>query len=571
MKMHIFPATGNGKLIKSIKQINIMKKVFILAAAAASMLMASCSKEAGNKVFKAEAEAAAESGKVSLSGLSLRWSAGDQISVYDAASNSGVYALSSGAGTANGEFAHSSGGTVSAAPFSAVYPAAIRTGVSTVSLPATQSSTDGSLQELPMYAVGDDMNLKFYNLCGVVRFRLTASSAASVSSIAVTTNANTNGAATISGSGTSVALSTPSGTSTTTLSVGTPQSIASAHDFYMYLPAGSYSTFNITVTASNYATVTKIATSTITVQRGKITTITLSGLSFGASAPEGAINSRFTINAGGDQVYFSKGNLQYQASTGTWRFATNQWDYVGTQNPYYGDPGGTVAGSDNANISSSYSGWIDLFGWGTSGWNSGANCYQPWSTSGYYADYYPGGSSTNNLTGSYANADWGVNNAISNGGNAPGLWRTLTHEEWDYLFKSRTGCSTVGGTSNGRYALAQVNGVGGVIVFPDSYTHPSGVAAPQNVNGFYLSESWGNNSYSTSDWSVMQTAGAVFLPAAGYRDGTLVCSVGSTGRYWSSSFYNGSRVWYVEIMSIILQMERYYGHAYGNPVRLVRD
>jgi hypothetical protein len=43
----------------------------------------------------------------------------------------------------------------------------------------------------------------------------------------------------------------------------------------------------------------------------------------------GAISGKFTINANGDQVYFSQGNLQYQASTNTWRFAENQWNYVG--------------------------------------------------------------------------------------------------------------------------------------------------------------------------------------------------------------------------------------------------
>ena len=35
------------------------------------------------------------------------------------------------------------------------------------------------------------------------------------------------------------------------------------------------------------------------------------------------------------------------------------------------------------------------------------------------------------------NYDWGVNNAISNGGNEAGLWRTLTIEEWKYLMESR--------------------------------------------------------------------------------------------------------------------------------------
>ena len=73
----------------------------------------------------------------------------------------------------------------------------------------------------------------------------------------------------------------------------------------------------------------------------------------------------FTINDSGDKVAFSKGNLQYQASTDTWRFAENQL---------------SVIGEDNQNISPTYSGWIDLFGWGTSGWDNGNWCYHPCST-----------------------------------------------------------------------------------------------------------------------------------------------------------------------------------------------
>ena len=47
------------------------------------------------------------------------------------------------------------------------------------------------------------------------------------------------------------------------------------------------------------------------------------------AVPAGAINGKFTINAEDNQIYFSKGNLRYQASTGTWRFAESQWNYVG--------------------------------------------------------------------------------------------------------------------------------------------------------------------------------------------------------------------------------------------------
>ena len=81
--------------------------------------------------------------------------------------------------------------------------------------------------------------------------------------------------------------------------------------------------------------------------------------------PDGALPGLFSVSAT-KQVHFSQGNLQYQASTNTWRFAEHQYDYVGTQTAdYCGFYGGNVSGSDNRNISSTYNGWIDLFGWGT--------------------------------------------------------------------------------------------------------------------------------------------------------------------------------------------------------------
>ena len=47
-------------------------------------------------------------------------------------------------------------------------------------------------------------------------------------------------------------------------------------------------------------------------------------------------------------------------------------------------------------LSPSYNGWIDLFGFGTSGYNHGAVCYQPWSTSTTNRDYYAYGQYTYN-------------------------------------------------------------------------------------------------------------------------------------------------------------------------------
>ena len=265
----------------------------------------------------------------------------------------------------------------------------------------------------------------------------------------------------------------------------------------------------------------------------------------------GASNAVFSV-AEGRTVHFSRGNLQYQASTNTWRFAEHQYDIIGDA---------------NSNISSSNSGWIDLFGWGTSGWNSGANSYQPWATSTSSSDYYPGGSCTNNLTGTYANADWGVYNAISNGGNQAGMWRTLTKDEWSYLLKSRA-ASTACGYGDVRYVIATVNNVSGLIIFPDTYTHPSGVATLHNVN---TSDAAFNGYVVTlSEWQQMESAGCVFLPAAGSRGGTEVHNVGTAFFYWSSTYRDEDFAWGVS------SGDDYFGVNYcvrrgGVSVRLVKD
>lgn len=221
----------------------------------------------------------------------------------------------------------------------------------------------------------------------------------------------------------------------------------------------------------------------------------------------GAIQAAFSVSAD-KQVYFSMGNLQYQASTGLWRFAENQYDMIK---------------GDNGNISETYEGWIDLFGWGTSGWNSGANAYQPYSTTSNYFDYYVGGSYSNSLTGSYANADWGVYNKISNGGNQSEMWRTLTKDEWYYLINNRPNADKL-------YSQGSVDGVTGFIILPDNWTVPSTISFTHQAGN------WIKNSYSLDKWNVMQSYGAVFLPGAGMRSNTnWTCFSIGDGSYWSSS------------------------------------
>ena len=290
---------------------------------------------------------------------------------------------------------------------------------------------------------------------------------------------------------------------------------------------------------------------------------TLSGGGGTGDAPEGAVDGLFTINDNGDKVYFSKGNLQYQASTNTWRFAENQWDYVGSQTPEIGNAGGTVSGSDNAGISPTYEGWIDLFGWGTSGWNHGAVCYQPWSTSRNPSDYYAYGSSSYDLYDQTGQADWGYN-AISNGSNLLNQWRTLTVSEWRYIFDTR---STLSGI---RCAKAVVNGVNGMVLLPDNWN-------PEIHDLNYTNDGYAEfafNEITAIDWVTMESNGAVFLPAAGTRRGGLALEFPNVGKYWSSSHgifpYSGGAEFliFTTTYTALWTFDNY--RYYGNSVRLVR-
>ncbi|MCQ2210174.1 MAG: hypothetical protein MJZ34_07780 [Paludibacteraceae bacterium] len=252
-----------------------------------------------------------------------------------------------------------------------------------------------------------------------------------------------------------------------------------------------------------------------------------------SALPEGALKGKFSVSAT-KQVYFSQGNLQYQASTGTWRFAENQYD---------------VIGDDNKNISSTYEGWIDLFGWGTSGYNS----KYPYMTSTTRSDY---GDGSNDIAGT--NYDWGVCNAISNGGNKAGMWRTLTKDEWKYLYSTRTNASDLHGQ-------ATVNEQAGYILLPDGWSTPSGLTFTANPNNFTT------NSYSASEWSKMEAAGAVFLPCAGSRSSTDVYYVGSYGLYWSSTAYSDAYAYDFNFLSGSASVSSHSGRGSGFTVRLATE
>ena len=218
-------------------------------------------------------------------------------------------------------------------------------------------------------------------------------------------------------------------------------------------------------------------------------------------APENAFlvdNNRF--------VYFSPGNLQYQASTNTWRFAKKQYDCIG---------------DGNKNISPTYNGWIDLFGWATSGYDCGSENYAPFHNAEKYS-YGP----YEDLVEDFGNCDWGVFNPISNGGNQAGEWRTPTTNEWEYVLNNRANAKQ-------KKIYCAINGKNGVILLPDNCQWPDGI-------GFTHDVYYSNTTYTLEEWAEIENAGAIFLPTTGYRQGSRLNNptITTSGYYWTSSYGN---------------------------------
>lgn len=259
----------------------------------------------------------------------------------------------------------------------------------------------------------------------------------------------------------------------------------------------------------------------------------------------------FTINSSGNKVRFSQGNLQYQASSGTWRFAANQYDYIGKA------AGNTTAASGRPTQTA----WIDYFGWGTSGYN-----YKyPYMISGTPADY---GDGNNTITGT--EYDWGIHNAISNGGNVPNLWRTLAKEEWQKLLNRTTTINTIGG-------YATVAGLRGFIFIPDEFVDPM----KNNGSGAFVgfsSTGFTQNVYTADDWEKMEAMGAIFLPAAGFNNvnssgvGT-VSNVDSQGDYWSTTNYSTDQALSFQIANSSCRINGNWARSRraGCSVRLVKN
>ena len=252
------------------------------------------------------------------------------------------------------------------------------------------------------------------------------------------------------------------------------------------------------------------------------------------------------------KITFSKGNLQYTQSTDTWSFASTQYELLGTENV----TGGTVSSSSShgdIKDGNALADKIDLFGW----------------SGDYGIAKFGVSTSTNN--GSYYNTflDWGTN-TIDN--DTPNTWRTLTEREWKYLFQER---HLEGDAYTKLYGIAQVAGVNGLILLPDNWICPDGITFNYGFEKNYNTEIYAEHQCLTIEqWSKMEEAGAVFLPAAGIREGAKVHAVYAAGGYWLSGVHPNNMDYTYNIYICANcrdnwsdETQRYYGYS----VRLVKD
>lgn len=540
--------------MKSTRKYSLMT---IMALLGGVLAVGSCQKEnntegipEGAVLLTAEGFGGMEGDKTSVSAESVVWENGDRVSL-----NGAEYTV-----TVSGDKAYVTGFNIPEVQFQGIYPAGLGAGTQTVTVPSqyeSHYSNGRQVLHLPMLAMAGAR-------ADAIRFRH------ATAAVRVLVKNSLDVDVVVTGVRVSSAEGQLCGTRGVTLGVGTLAVAAQSGTIAEADKQVSVVLTDSPVLAHDGSDIIEVQVPILPVAAGNMTITVYAHM---AGAALGARNFTFTHTAshaalgrnvmmtarvnlstdGGHTtedtkgrfsvgenrwVVFAQGNLQYNAGTSTFRFAQNQYDIIG---------------DGNSHIASGYSGWIDLMGWGTSGYEGS---YPYLSTT--VADYGP--SSGDIATTHY---DWGVHNAIEKAGSA-GTWRTLTSSEWYYLLNDRNVTKrfakvalTIGSTP-----------VNGLVLFPDSYNFADGLVCNQTDLGYEGQEN--SNILTLGQWQLMEAEGAVFLPAAGFREGASPSSVGGTGYYWSSSRdVGGARA--LRFANGNMAFDSSPAVYYGNSIRLCSD
>ena len=455
----------------------------MISMAALLLLAVSCKKDKEQQIdgsgfgFRATVESHEGDSKTHLDDKSVKWDSNDEILVQSSTCTAGkrfaLVQIEEG-GEAGFNPAETLPEGFYSPNYTAGYPASDFSFDESINieLPSTQTYVENSFGNgaNPMIAQSATTELRFKNICGLLRLSFTGTD--KVKRIVVLSkNANDKlcGKGTITWNEQNLpVLTMTEGSPKVVLNCGEGVQLSDTpKEFTIVVPAGVFSNgFTVRVINTEGNICTLATTQDNTIIRNKIIAMPEQANVF--VAPDGVLSGKFSV-AEGRQVRFSRSNLQatYKGSEYAWSFAQDQYTAIGS--------GNNCLGSIQENDV------IDLFGWSTS------KTYYGISVSETPSDYY----------GEFV--DWGK--AIDDFDT----WRTLTYDEWQYLF------------GRGKHKF-------GVTV--DGKTNCL-VIAPDNFSGTIES------SYNSTKWTDAQNNnGLVCLPITDRREGSSVANSG-WAYYWA--------------------------------------
>lgn len=274
----------------------------------------------------------------------------------------------------------------------------------------------------------------------------------------------------------------------------------------------------------------------------------------------------YSENGDTKKVVFSQGNLVYDKG----RFKQHKYPWNICE--------------INSNSDIYVNGVFDVFGWAASGYDFGQAIFQPYSnaTTQYPASVGCGyGIPASNYKQSffphetYRRSDWGWYQfgmhcfdeyTISPGNNS--YWRTPGQAEWSYLFNNRATNSTnlidyhTGNeVTNARFVKARINGVRGVLVFPDTYNHPSTIQLSYINVG--TKEGLSANQLTGEQFEILHAEGVEFMPMDGFYKKAIESKIYESGYYWSCKTQQSDMAIYCKItengINSTNNIERYQG------------
>lgn len=487
-----------------------MKKSFVFVALAAVIAMCATSCKKDESVLKFTATIERGSSKTSLNGWAgdarqVVWSDGDKIKVWggelETPANLGyICNLTSGTGATTAEFEVATPDTRlnESTSFTAVYPVDAWNSTGQVYINPDQTFIPGNVYKYPMMAVSNNTELEFKNVCGIIEVKLPQVAGVTLTGMKILAGHQISGDYLVYWVNGEPSLSPMGGANGfDEIEVSFPHRISLSDEtrpsVLVYLPAGNHPGFTIEfyTTDFTYTKITASATTSINVNRSKITTLDFSSAGEHINWQPLPIHRNYFSVSSTLQVDIASGNLIHgsDASGGNWFIAQNAWDVYGN-----------------------FDYFTDLFHWsGTCGTNN-----------------YLGGL-TQPSASNFVFQDWGYL-VTPNAGTYTDYqsidtrWRCLSEDEWNYLTNSDGNANSVRYRKCYYVWITDMHftdmhrheyNLGGILLLPDDWEHIEG---HPTITSSYESDGdpFLKCQLTKADLKVCLEDGCAFIPNTGF-------------------------------------------------------